>query len=86
MLHCLQAGPVIEKLANRIADPEKPVREALKALFQSCLVSTFGGSLLTPFLPLLMAHICSAMTHLQPNIRCQHKTCLMPSPDANRDV
>lgn len=75
-----QAGPVIEKLANRIADPEKPVREALKTLFHGSLVTTFSSGMLMPFLPLLMAHICSAMTHLQEGIRYQPQPCC---PDCN---
>ena len=66
---CIQAGPTIEKLANRIADPEKPVRDALKSLFQETLLSEFNSKLLAPFASLLMAHICSAMTHLQAGIR-----------------
>lgn len=64
-----QAGPTIEKLANRIADPEKPVRDALKAVFQETLLSELNAKLLAPFTSLLMAHICSAMTHLQAGIR-----------------
>ncbi len=66
----LQTGPVIEKLANRIADSDKQVREALKELLAGSLLPQLGEGRLTPFLPLLMAHICSAMTHLQAGIRC----------------
>ena len=69
LMPAIQAGTVVEKLANRIADPEKPVRDALKALFQTSLLSAFDGKLLTPFMSLLMAHICSAMTHLHAGIR-----------------
>ena len=65
----VQIGPTIEKLANRIADPERTVREALKTLFHETLLSDFGSKLLAPFISLLMAHVCSAMTHLQANIR-----------------
>jgi len=65
----LQTGPVIEKLANRIADSDKPVRSALKDLLGGSLLPQLGEGMLAPFLPLLMAHICSAMTHLQPGIR-----------------
>ena len=60
---------MIEKLADRIADSDKAVRSALKDLLGGSLLPQLGERLLTPFLPLLMAHIRSAMTHLQPGIR-----------------
>jgi pre-rRNA-processing protein IPI1 len=62
-------GAIIEKLAERISDAEAPVRSATRALLRDKVLPGLDATALAPFLPLLMAHICSAMTHLATSIR-----------------
>ena len=59
----------MEKLAERIGDADKEVREALLALLGDGVLPALGPAALAPFLPLLMAHISAAMTHLNDTIR-----------------
>ena len=59
----------MEKLADRVTDADKDVRAALMQLLSQRVLPGLAGGLLTPFLPLLMAHVCSAMTHLDSGIR-----------------
>ena len=70
-----QANTVIEKLCERFVDPEKPVRAALHKLFVQQLLPKLGGGKLLPFLPLLMAHVSGAMTHLEEGIRSFVLSC-----------
>ncbi len=65
-----QAGPVVEQLAERMADPDAGVRAALQALLSGTVLRELGAGALAPFLPLLMAHVSAAMTNLAAPIRC----------------
>ena len=64
-----QAGPVVEKLAERMADTDAGARAALRDLLKDVVLPRLGAGGLAPFLPLLMAHITSAMTHLTAAVR-----------------
>ena len=65
----VQAGPVVERLAERITDADAGVRAALRALLTSAVLPGLGPGPLAPFLPLLMAHVSAGMTHLAAPIR-----------------
>ncbi len=67
-LQC-HAGPILEALAQRFADGDKGVRAALRALLRSTVLPGLGEGQLAPFLPVVMAHLASAMTHLAPDVR-----------------
>ncbi|MEW5311739.1 MAG: hypothetical protein WDW38_003427 [Sanguina aurantia] len=56
------------KIADRITDSEGDVRKALRLLLKGALPLA-GLGVLRPFMPLLMAHVCGAMTHLNLGIR-----------------
>ena len=60
---------VVETAAERIGDGDASVRAALRELLAGTLLPALGGSALAPFVPLLMAHVCAAMTHLTEPIR-----------------
>ena len=55
----LQTGTLLERLAERMHDPEVDVRAALKDLLQKAVLPPLRGPALVPFLPLLMAHLSS---------------------------
>lgn len=59
----------MEKLAERITDADFGVRAALKGLLSGTVLPLLEASSLAPFLPLLLAHVASAMTHLSEDIR-----------------
>ena len=65
----MQAGPVIEKLAERITDSDTQVRRQLRGLLAEHVLPHVAGPALSPFLPLLMAFVCSALTQLSPDVR-----------------
>lgn len=60
---------MMETAAERVADGDKAVRGALRDLLGSTLLPAMGPAALAPFVPLLMAHVCAAMTHLAEPIR-----------------
>eukprot|EP00884_Botryococcus_braunii_P001684 jgi/Botrbrau1/11516/Bobra.0198s0013.1 len=64
-----QVGPVVEKLAARVGDAEAGVRSALRELLGTAVLPQVGGPALAPFIPLLTAHVGSAMTHISADIR-----------------
>ena len=45
------------------------VRTALVELLRDAVLPGLGAAALQPFLPLLMAHVCAAMTALAPDVR-----------------
>ena len=65
----LQAGPLVEKLAERMVDSDSGVRSQLKSLLVAHVLPKLSGGALDPFLPLLMAFICSALTQLDTDMR-----------------
>ncbi len=65
----LQAGTIVEKLAEHAADTDEGVRAAVRDLLREVVLPGLGAAGLAPFLPLLMAHITSAMTHLAAAVR-----------------
>ena len=75
-----QAGPIVEALAERIADPEAPVRDALHALLAAHVLAGLGPAAVAPFAPLLMAHVCGAMTSLAPDVRSTMPPCSVITP------
>jgi pre-rRNA-processing protein IPI1 len=60
---------VVEAAAARISDSDAAVRAAARELLEGTLLPALGGHALAPFLPLFMAHVCAAMTHLADQIR-----------------
>ena len=66
---------MMEKLAERVGDADKEVREALLALLGDCVLPALGPAALAPFLPLLTAHVSAAMTHLNDAIRWGAACC-----------
>ncbi|KAL4439859.1 hypothetical protein ABPG75_002860 [Micractinium tetrahymenae] len=60
---------VMETAAERITDGDKAVRAALRELLSGTLLPALGPAALAPFVPLMMAHVCAAMTHLAEPIR-----------------
>lgn len=64
-----QASSVLERLVERITDPDKAVRAALRPLLADRLLPLLGAAKLGPFLSLIMVHICSALTALTNDIR-----------------
>ena len=64
-----QAGAVVEKLAEHMVDTDAGARAALRDLLKDVVLPRLGAGGLAPFLPLLMAHITSAMTHLTAAVR-----------------
>lgn len=76
----MQAGPVMETLAERVSDTEKEVRTGLMALLGEVVLPGLGPAALAPFLPLLMAHVSSAMTHLADGVRQGFCPCMLAAP------
>ncbi len=60
----------MEKIAEQIADTDAGARTALRDLLKDVVLPGLGAGGLAPFLPLLLAHITSAMTHLTAAVRC----------------
>ena len=60
----------METAAARVADADAGVRSALRDLLRGTLLPALGPAALAPYVPLLMAHVCAAMTHLAEPIRC----------------
>ena len=65
----LQTGTLLERLAERMHDPEVDVRAALKDLLQKAVLPPLRCPALVPFLPLLMAHLSNSLTALAEPIR-----------------
>lgn len=61
-------GNIIEPVFQLISDEEKKVRRSVLSLLTS-LFELFDAESIGPFLPLFVAHMSSAMTHLSPLIR-----------------
>jgi hypothetical protein len=59
----------MERLAERVSDAESEVRAGLLGLLRDVVLPGLGPSALAPFLPLLMAHVTAAMTHLADAVR-----------------
>lgn len=60
---------VVEAAAARVGDGDAAVRDAARGLLAATLLPALGGAALAPYVPLLMAHVCAAMTHLAEPIR-----------------
>ena len=65
----LQTGVLLGKLAECIGDTDKAVRGALKELLSTAVLPQLKGAMLGPFVPLVMAHLFSALTSLSEAIR-----------------
>lgn len=77
ILHLLQTGTLLGKIAECLGDPDKTVRAALKELLSSAILPQLKGAMLGPFVPLVMAHLFSALTSLSEPVRSAH---LQPCP------
>ena len=60
---------VLNAVALLIADNDKAVRAALHEMCSHVILPLLGPEALAPFLPLLMAHISGALTHLVLDVR-----------------
>ena len=65
----MQTGVLLAKLAECIGDADKTVRAALKDLLSSVVLPQLKGPMLGPFLPLVMAHLFSALTSMSEPVR-----------------
>lgn len=63
------AASLINAAAERLSDAHPPCRAAVRDLFQRALLPAMGRGAIQPFLPILMAHIRAAMTHLSEDVR-----------------
>ncbi|KAG7670635.1 hypothetical protein KSW81_003194 [Nannochloris sp. 'desiccata'] len=63
------AGIIISAASERTADADPGCRAAQRDLFQKSLLPALGKEALQPFIPVVMGHICAAMTHLAEPIR-----------------
>jgi pre-rRNA-processing protein IPI1 len=63
------AALLLEALATRVADGEQPVRTALRFLLRTAALPALGPAALAPFVPLFMAHLSAALTHLSADVR-----------------
>ena len=59
-----QTGALLGKLAECIGDADKAVRAALLELLSTAVLPQLQGSSLGPFVPLVMAHLFSALTSM----------------------
>lgn len=66
---CLQTGTLLSKLAECIGDTDKAVRAALKELLSHVILPQLKGDMLGPFVPLIMAHLFSALTSSSEPVR-----------------
>lgn len=65
----LQTGTLLGKVAECIGDPDKAVRAALRELLSNAILPQLKGDMLGPFVPLVMAHLFSALTSLSEPVR-----------------
>ncbi len=63
------ASEIVAKTSSMASDSSVQCRDAYCSLLRSALFPALGERALQPFLPYLMGHICSAMTHLSHGIR-----------------
>lgn len=68
-LLALHAARVFGALAPRLADEEREVRSALRALLREAVLPALPPPALAPFVPLLALHTAGAMTHMDPGVR-----------------
>lgn len=65
----VHASEIVAMTADRAGDSESACREAYCTFLKTALFPALGEHALQPFMPLMMGHICSAMTHLNHAIR-----------------
>ena len=65
----MQTGLLLGKLTECIGDTDKAVRAALQELLSSVVLPQLKGPGLGPFVPLVMAHLFSALTSMVEAVR-----------------
>eukprot|EP00775_Hariotina_reticulata_P010124 gene10124-10282_t len=60
---------LLEALATRVSDGEQQVRTALVPLLRTAALPAVGPTALQPFLPMFLAHLSAALTHLSADVR-----------------
>ena len=60
---------ILPAIALRVADGDAATRAAARDLWTQRVSGSVSEAQLAPFLPLLMAHVCSAATHIQTDVR-----------------
>lgn len=82
----LHGAAIISTAAERTLDPDGPCRAALRQFCQKALLPALGPEALQPFIPVLMGHVCSAMTHLAEPIRVDALALLSVLMDWRADL
>ena len=67
--HAGHAGQLLTKLAERVGDGESAVRQALRSLMRERVMPLLSAGAVRPFMPVVMAHVSSAMTNLCMEVR-----------------
>jgi pre-rRNA-processing protein IPI1 len=57
------------KIAERVSDGDAPVRSALRHLLREHVLPRLDPGHVRPFMPVMMAHLSSAMTNLNMEVR-----------------
>ena len=63
------AAEIIAATSALASDPDKACRAAFVTFLRSALFPAIGERAIQPFVAFLMAHVCSAMTHLSADVR-----------------
>ena len=80
------AGLVVAAAAQRIEDPHAACRTEVRNFFNDALLPALGKSTLQPFVPVIMGHICSALTNLDDAIRVDALLTLSVVMDWRADI
>ena len=65
----LHVGRVVTCIAPLVSDADSDVRGAVRGLLGEVLLPQLPPQALSPFSPLLVLHVCGAMTHLDERVR-----------------
>ncbi|GAQ89087.1 hypothetical protein KFL_004860050 [Klebsormidium nitens] len=65
----LHTAAIIEKIAPRIADGDRAVREALLGLLSKTVLPALPEAVVAPFFPVLAVHVCNGLTHMTAEVR-----------------
>ena len=72
----VSALQLLTTVSSRLADRDESCRAAVKQLLQEALLPAMGRTALSPFFPVLLAHVNAALTHLAFPIRTDAMACL----------
>lgn len=72
----VSALQLLTTVSSRLADRDESCRAAVKQLLQEALLPAMGSTALSPFFPVLLAHVNAALTHLAFPVRTDAMACL----------